>query len=103
MGFIQFAIAWMLIGLSIAYGLYRWAPRLLFKLWIVVWFMPGTLICGSATLIPWVSLLFWLGNEGHCVTLSSTITCLALNFFVVFTVAAVLRSVRQPTFEKKDA
>ncbi|MCX7553288.1 hypothetical protein OS175_05315 [Marinicella sp. S1101] len=103
MGFIEYAIAWMLVGLSIAYGLHRWAPRLFFKLWIVVWFMPGTLICGSATLIPWITSLFWLGNESYCVTLLSTITCLALNLLVVFTLASVFRKLRQPTSDIKDA
>ena len=88
---LSFLALWLAIGFPVAYILQRCAWRAAFLGWVIIWFMPGTIICGDATLWPWAFTLFAAFQEGGCSTPLSLCITLAGNVLFVLTVNAVVR------------
>lgn len=86
MGILHYLIGWVALGSVIAYLVRRTIFNFLFPYFFVVWFMPGTIICGSATVVPWATTIPFMFNEGGCVSWFSLIFNLAANTAVVFIV-----------------
>jgi len=66
-----------------------------FKPVVVVLLMPGTIICGSFTAVPWpMALLFFFG-EGNCATFLSLSICLSLNTLVVYGISSIWKRLKR--------
>jgi hypothetical protein len=87
-------VGWFAIGLAAVLLLRRWCP-LAVKLWIALWFMPGTIICGAATLLPLPFAVWAAFNPGRCATVASLLECLALNNVFVFGITSLFRKLRR--------
>jgi hypothetical protein len=61
-----------------------YAYRLCRKILISLWLMPGTIVCGAATIAPWPFTILYMFYEGGCVTVISTLVTLLFNFLIVF-------------------
>lgn len=87
---------WLGVGPPVAYVLHRFARNFVFLSWLIVWFMPGTIICGSATLWPWAFALVAAFGEGGCSTPLSLFVTLAINAAIVIALSAAYRRLRRP-------
>ena len=65
------------------------------KPFIVLWIMPGTIICGSWASVPWPFALISYSPAGGCSTLQSLTICLLLNIVVVYGVALLLKRINR--------
>lgn len=85
---------WILVGAAVAFPLSRLKRRFYMLAWITIWFMPGTIICGSAALVPWPMALYGsiLGSE--CSTPLTVVLSLLFNALIVVAVWALLRHVK---------
>jgi hypothetical protein len=81
----RFAV-WFALGLVPLYLLAWWRPPVA-KLWTALWFMPATIICGAATLVPLPFVVWSLFFPVRCASFASVLVCLALNVALVFGVA----------------
>ena len=77
---------WFVVGLVTLYILLWWRPPIA-KLWIALWFMPATIICGAATVSPLPFAVWSLFIPVRCASVASIFVCFALNTAVVFVVA----------------
>ncbi|MGD9584477.1 MAG: hypothetical protein AB7V26_12525 [Lysobacterales bacterium] len=92
-------VVWLAIGLPATWLVNRFVGRRLRLLWIAVWFMPSTLICGSGTLVPWPMAFGSVIEEaidaavdtGGCITVVSLLMTLTFNLIFVFGGAAAFR------------
>lgn len=88
-------VLWLAVGIPVFYMLRRYRMQRALLAWIVVWFMPSTIVCGSATAFPWTFALYGLFGEGGCVSVLSLGVSLVVNTLIVLVVAAVVRRLRR--------
>ena len=88
-------LLWVALGVPVAYLLYRYQKRLALLAWLVVWFMPSTIICGSATAFPWAFALYSLFQEGGCASVLSLGLSFVGNTLIVLAVAAIVRRLKR--------
>ena len=88
-------LLWLAVGIPVIYLLYRYQKRLVLLAWIVIWFMPSPIICGSATAFPWAFALYRLFQEDGCVSVLSLSLSLVVNTLIVLSVAAIVRKLRR--------
>jgi len=82
MGFFLYLIGWLFIGSILGYFLHRLNNPVPFIILIVIWFMPSTIICGSATVMPWLSVIPYAFIEGNCAGVFSLGFSLAANLVI---------------------
>lgn len=78
----KFAV-WFVLGLMTLSLLVSWSPPIA-KLWAALWLMPGTIICGAATLLPLPFAVWSLFAPVRCASVGSVLVCSALNAALVF-------------------
>jgi len=83
--FLWLAIA--IIGLFLAY---KFDLSLFRKIFIAVWVMPGTIVCGAAGIMPWPLALTWYGT---CAGLFSISVTLIFNFILIFSFSFLISKV----------
>lgn len=84
-------VAWLVVGAFVVWRVARRKSRRALFAWIAFWFMPGTVICGSATLVPWPLALIMAFGESGCSSALSLGTTAALNFAIVFGATTLMR------------
>jgi len=84
-------LGWLAVGVPATWGIARFGGRKLFLCWLVFWFMPGTIICGAATLVPWPMALVMAFAQDGCSTALSLGISLVFNAILVLGGAALLR------------
>ena len=77
-------IIWFVLGCFVGHYLRSFGKSYLFLAWLVIWFMPGTIICGSATMVPWFTTIWVALSTGGCSNLFSLSFSLAVNSIIVF-------------------
>ena len=79
---------WSVPGVLVTYLLYRYVKPAL-PIWVALWLMPGTVICGAAAVIPLpVSALTALEPKG-CSSPATLVICALLNLALVYGSRAV--------------
>lgn len=81
--FLHFLI-WLVVGCFIGHCLRQIGKNYLFLTWLIIWFMPGTIICGSATMVPWFATILVTFNPGGCASLFSVGFSLVANTLIIF-------------------
>ena len=80
---------WIAIAIGIVYLLSKMKLYILRKFFIAIWIMPGTIVCGAGTIVPWPFTISYLYSNGGCVTLLSFTSTLGFNLIIVFGLAWV--------------
>lgn len=63
---------------------------------ISVWFLPSTLICGAAAVIPWpVAVIWYLAGAQGCISIVSLATTFLLNMILALSVLKLWRVFRE--------
>jgi hypothetical protein len=93
---------WFVLGIVTLYLLARWRAPVA-KLWMALWFMPGTIICGAATLWPLPFTVWSLYVPVRCASVASVLVCLALNVALVFGVAWSWTRIRRTRASNRPA
>ena len=90
-----FSPLWSVPGILVTFVLYRFSKPLL-PVWIALWLMPGTVICGAAAVIPLpVSALSALDPKG-CTSPAALVVCALLNLSLVYAFRAIYLRFRRP-------
>ncbi len=87
-------VGWLLCGLVVLELLRRFGGRHLRPVWFALWLMPGTIICGSGTFVPWPMATVAALRSSPCTTATSVLVCLGMNLTIVFAVVALYRMMR---------
>ncbi len=90
----ELLVAWLVVGAFALWALTRREGRRALLVWIAFWFMPGTVICGSATLVPWPLAFIMAFGESGCSSAIALGTTAALNFAIVFGATTLMRRCR---------
>jgi len=86
--------AWGALGAAVVFLLRFFSKKVLALFFAAVWFMPGTVICGSATVLPWPATVYMLFNDGGCSSYFSVLFTLACNLLVFFFASKLINHVR---------
>ncbi len=86
---------WFLIGLGTLIGLKYFKNTVFTKPFISIWFMPGTVICGAATTMPWPLTIFSYVSGNGCTPLFALSLSLLFNFLFVYGVYAIYNYFRK--------
>lgn len=70
----------------------RWFLR---RTWVVLWFMPGAIICGAAATVPWPFAVWAHFGPGNCATYPDLLVAVAINAVVVFGFAELWTTLRR--------
>lgn len=73
----------------------RYRQRLLLKLFIATILLPGTVICGSATVIPWPMALASYLSGSACTPLWALLTALVFNLALVFLFSSLISRIKR--------
>jgi hypothetical protein len=84
-------LGWVVVGGVVFELLRRFAGAAPTKLWVALWFLPGTLICGAAAIAPWPAVALRALAGVPCGNILSLTLCLSLNVCLVFGVARIAR------------
>ena len=79
---------WSVPGVAITYLLHRYAKPTL-PIWVALWLMPGTVICGAAALIPLPVAALTAFRPGGCSSPATLVICALLNLALVYAFRAV--------------
>ena len=85
----HYVVIWIVVGLPVGYLLKRRGLGKAFLAWIITWFMPSTIICGAATLVPWSFAFYNTVRGNDCSSWLSLGLSLALNATAVLTGSAI--------------
>ena len=69
----------------------RWHLR---RIWVVLWFMPGAIICGAAATVPWPLAVRAHFGPGNCATYPDLLFAVVIYAVVVFGVAELWITLR---------
>ena len=75
---------WLGISILVMFVSIKYDFTLFKKIFISIWLMPGTVVCGAATIAPWPLTVPYMFYEGGCATIISTLVSLLFNFIIVF-------------------
>ena len=89
----SYLVGWVFIGVLVVFALKRAKRRAYLLAWIAIWFMPGAIICGSATLVPWPMTLYGSITGSECSTPLSVLLSLFFNSLLVGAGWALVRHV----------
>jgi len=64
------------------------------KIFISVWVMPGTIVCGSAAIVPWPLTVPGLFSKYGCANSLSISVTLIFNLILVFLCSALITKIR---------
>lgn len=78
------SIVWLAIAILAIFLSIKFEWIAFKKTFIAIWVMPGTIVCGAATIAPWPLTVPYMFSEGDCVTIVSTLATLIFNFLLVF-------------------
>jgi hypothetical protein len=78
------SIVWLIITISVIFLLRRFKQATLLKVFIVIWVMPGTIVCGAAAIAPWPLTIPFIFIGGGCANSLSLSGTLAFNTVLVF-------------------
>ena len=77
-------VAWFVVSILVAYLLVRFKQRTALKIFIAVWIMPGTIVCGAAAIAPWPLTIPYMFMVGGCTNFLSASITLVFNVILVF-------------------
>src|SRR5262247_2935208 len=75
-------LSWLAVGVITLVSLprSRWRLR---RIWVVLWFMPGAIICGAAATVPWPLAVRAHFGPGNCATYAELLLAVVINAIVV--------------------
>lgn len=85
---------WLLVSVVTIFFTGKLGFKKFRKIFIAVWVMPGTIVCGAATIAPWPLTLFYVSGKGSCTTVISALVTLLLNFILVFGFSRLIMKLR---------
>jgi predicted membrane protein len=75
---------WVFLCTAFLYLFLRYRKRGIVKIFVAVFVLPSTVICGAATVVPWpIAILSAQSNSG-CTPIWALLTSLVMNFIVVY-------------------
>ncbi len=86
MGILHYLVGWILVGSIAGYFLFRLSNPVPFIALVAFWFMPSTIICGAATVMPWLSVVPYAFSVGNCAGAFSLAFSLFANITIVYIV-----------------
>ncbi|MCE2028695.1 hypothetical protein [Sessilibacter corallicola] len=75
-------VTWLIFCVIVISILQKYKLRKYLKLFLAVFVFPGTIICGSATVIPWPFSVYTAFSEGDCTPFWALFSSLILNVLI---------------------
>jgi hypothetical protein len=88
-------LGWLAVGIVVLLLLPSRSRWFLRRIWVVLWFMPGAIICGAAATVPWPFALWAHFKPGNCATYPDLLIAVAINAVVVFGFAELWARMRR--------
>jgi hypothetical protein len=90
---------WSVPGVVVTLGLWRFSNRLL-PIWVALWLMPGTVICGAAAVIPLPVAAQSALQPGGCSSPATLVVCALLNLLLAYRFRAIYSRLRRQPLKK---
>ena len=81
---------WLVLCSAIFYLLLRFRKKEITKIFVAVFVLPGTIICGAATVVPWPMAVLSAQSGSGCTPIWALLISLVMNFIVVYTGAYIV-------------
>ena len=80
----ELSVIWIAVAIVVIFVSTKFNYRLFRKIFISIWLMPGTIVCGAAAIAPWPLTVPYMFYDGGCATIISALVTLLFNFLIVF-------------------
>lgn len=85
---------WLVVSAVVLVVLHKLGSLSWRKPFIAIWILPGTIICGAATVVPWPLAVSSFASGTGCTTSWALFSALVFNFIITYAVAYLWQTVK---------